>query len=80
MTNLTLNAIVEGLIFVSDGPVTLDRLTELLPEYDRAAVRISLQELRDDYRQRGSGVQLVEVAGGWQLRTSPDLTLTCRGW
>jgi len=74
MTNLTLNAIVEGLIFVSDGPVTLDRLTELLPEYDRAAVRISLQELRDDYRQRGSGVQLVEVAGGWQLRTSPDLT------
>lgn len=74
MTNLTLNAIVEGLIFVSDVPVTLDRLTELLPEYDRAAVRISLQELRDDYQQRGSGIQLIEVAGGWQLRTSPDLT------
>lgn len=71
--NLSLNAIVEGLIFVSDSPVSLDRLTELLPEYDRAAVRIALQELRDDYEQRGAGVHLVEVAGGWQLRTVPEL-------
>lgn len=71
--NLSLNAIIEGLIFVSDSPVSLDRLTELLPEYDRAAVRIALQELRDDYEQRGAGVHLVEVAGGWQLRTVPEL-------
>lgn len=74
MSNLSLNAIVEGLVFVSDGPVTLDRLTELLPEYDRATVRIALQELRDDYERRGAGIQVVEVAGGWQLRTVADLT------
>jgi len=69
----SLNAIIEGLLFVSDGPVSLDRLTELLPDYERATVRLAVQELRDDYEQRGAGVHLVEVAGGWQLRTVPEL-------
>jgi segregation and condensation protein B len=69
----SLNAIIEGLLFVSDGPMTLDRLTELLPDYERASVRLAVQELRDDYEQRGAGVHLVEVAGGWQLRTVPEL-------
>ncbi|WP_277057143.1 SMC-Scp complex subunit ScpB [Trichlorobacter lovleyi] len=69
----SLNAIIEGLLFVSEGPMTLDRLTELLPDYERASVRLAVQELRDDYEQRGSGVHLVEVAGGWQLRTVPEL-------
>ena len=69
----SLNAIIEGLLFVSVGPMTLDRLTELLPDYERASVRLAVQELRDDYEQRGSGVHLVEVAGGWQLRTVPEL-------
>ena len=69
----SLNAIVEGLLFVSDGPMTLDQLCDLLPDYDRASVRLTVQELRDDYDQRGAGVHLVEVAGGWQLRTVPEL-------
>ncbi len=69
----SLNAIIEGLLFVSDGPMTLDRLTELLPDYERASVRLAVQQLRDDYEQRGSGVHLVEVSGGWQLRTVPEL-------
>lgn len=69
----SLNAIIEGLLFVSDGPMSLDRLIELLPDYERATVRLAMQELRDDYDQRGAGVHLVEVAGGWQLRTVPEL-------
>lgn len=69
----SLNAIIEGLLFVADGPMSLDRLTELLPDYERASVRLAVQELRDDYAQRGAGIHLVEVAGGWQLRTVPEL-------
>lgn len=69
----SLNAIIEGLLFVADGPMSLDRLTELLPDYERASVRLAVQELRDDYDQRGAGIHLVEVAGGWQLRTVPEL-------
>jgi segregation and condensation protein B len=73
MTFPSLNAIIEGLLFVSDGPLSLDRLTELLPDYERASVRLAVQELRNDYELRGAGVHLTEVAGGWQLRTVPEL-------
>ena len=73
MATHSLNAILEAMLFVSDAPVTVDRLSELLPEYERATIRISLQELRDDYEARHAGIHLVEVAGGWQMRTYPDL-------
>lgn len=73
MPTPSLNAIVEALLFVTDTPMTVDRLGELLPEYDRAAIRVALQELRDDYETRHAGMHLVEVAGGWQLRTWPAL-------
>jgi segregation and condensation protein B len=69
----SLNAIIEALLFVADASLTVDRLSELLPEYDRATIRIVLQELRDDYEARQAGIHLVEVAGGWQLRTRPEL-------
>jgi segregation and condensation protein B len=69
----SLNAIIEAMLFVADSPMTVDRLSELLPEYERAAIRIALQELRDDYQARHAGIHLVEVAGGWQLRTWPEL-------
>jgi segregation and condensation protein B len=69
----SLKAIIEGLLFVSDGPISLDRLTELLPDYERASVRLAVQELRNEYELRGAGVHLSEVAGGWQLRTVPEL-------
>lgn len=73
MSSPSLNAIIEGLLFVSDGPLSLDRLTELLPDYERATVRLGVQQLRDDYENRRAGIHLVEVAGGWQLRTVPEL-------
>ena len=73
MATPSLNAIIEAMLFVADSPVTVDRLSELLPEYERATIRIALQELRDDYQSRHAGIHLVEVAGGWQLRTWPEL-------
>lgn len=75
MATPSLNAIIEAMLFVADSPMTVDRLSELLPEYERAAIRIALQELRDDYQARHAGMHLVEVAGGWQLRTWPELML-----
>ncbi len=83
MPTPSLNAIIEALLFVADAPMTVDRLSELLPEYDRAAIRIALQEVRDGYETRHAGIHLVEVAGGWQLRTEtalmPYLTRLVKG-
>ena len=61
--------LAEALIFASATPVTLRALTALLPEEDEADAIVA--GLRTLYA--GRGVELVEVAGGFQFRTAPDL-------
>jgi len=68
----SLRSIVESLIFVSDVPITLDRLCSVLEEHDRGEVRAALDSLRDDYGQEGRGIVLDEVAGGYQFRSRPE--------
>ncbi len=72
MTAPNLRAIVESLLFVADGPLTLDRLCAVLEEYERDPVRAAVAELVAEYEAEGRGVALVQVAGGFQLRTRPE--------
>ena len=61
--------LAEALVFSSAAPVTQRALRQLLPQgMDADAV---IEALRTRYA--GSGVELVEVAGGVQFRTAPDL-------
>jgi segregation and condensation protein B len=68
----SLKSIVESLIFVSDVPITLDRLCSVLEEHDRGEIRAALDSLRDDYGREGRGIVLDEVAGGYQFRSRPE--------
>ncbi|RMF46859.1 MAG: SMC-Scp complex subunit ScpB [Deltaproteobacteria bacterium] len=61
-----LKSLVEALVFVSDVPVKVDKLAEML-EVDRGDIRSVLDELEQDYRERG--IHLARVAGGVQFRT-----------
>ena len=70
---MSLNAIVESIIFTADSAISLDRLAELLPEYERGEIREALTALAELHEQRQAGIQLVEVAGGWQFRTRPAM-------
>jgi len=70
---MSLIAAVESLLFTAEAPLTLDRLCDLLSEFERDAIRSALKELSGLYDCRGGGVHLVEVAGGWQLRTRPEV-------
>ena len=65
-----LKSVIESLLFVADGPQTLQRFGELLDQVDRQAIRDILSELQADYENQNRGVRLVEVAGGYQLRTA----------
>ena len=67
-----LTSILESLIFVSDAPLTLDRICLLLEEFDRADIRSALASLADEYSQRCGALVLAEVAGGYQFRTRPE--------
>lgn len=64
-------AICEALIFVSDEPVSAKLLAEVLSE-EKDAIESALEELRDEYEQRESGLRLREIGGGWQLSTRTE--------
>lgn len=72
MTKVELKGLVESLLFVSDSPVSLDRLASLLEEVERADIRSALEAVEEDCRAEGRGVELVNVAGGYQLRSRPE--------
>ena len=61
--------LVEAILFASSEPVDEARLAARLPE--GTDVGDLLAELEAVYRNRG--VNLVRAAGGWHLRTAPDL-------
>jgi segregation and condensation protein B len=64
-------SIVEALIFVADEPVTAKLLAEVLEE-DKQTVQAAVEELRNEYESRQSGLQIREIAGGWQLSTRTE--------
>jgi segregation and condensation protein B len=65
-------AIVEALIFVADEPITAKLLAEVLEE-DRDTVEAAVIELKNEYESRESGLQIREIAGGWQIATRTEL-------
>ena len=67
-----LKAIVEALIFASPEPITPRTLFKLLADEPKEDVTAAVQALRTDYDQR-PGLQFVEVAGGYQIVTRPEL-------
>lgn len=72
MTGLPLKSVVESLLFISDIPLTIDRLCAILEEYEKRDVQGALDLLREEYAQNGRGIYLAEVAGGYQLRSRPE--------
>ena len=67
-----LKPIIEALIFASPDPLTPKTLFQLLDGEPREDVERALDALRADYEQRG-GLQMVQVAGGYQICTRPEL-------
>lgn len=61
-------ALVEALVFVADEPITTKLLADVLEE-DRESVQAAVEELAREYEERDSGLQVREIAGGWQIST-----------
>jgi segregation and condensation protein B len=67
-----LKAIVEALIFASPEPITAKMLFKVLADEPKEDVSAALQALRVEYESR-PGLQFVDVAGGYQIVTRPEL-------
>lgn len=68
--------LLEAALFASARPVPVDELAALDPDASRAALTAALDELRLHYDAEGGGhgVELVEIAGGWQVLTRAEYT------
>ena len=64
--------IVEAMIFASPEPVTPKQLFKLLDAEPKEDVLAAVAELKRRY-DRSGGLQLVEVASGYQIVTRPEL-------
>lgn len=69
-----LKNIIESMLFVSEDPLTIDRIKNVLAFADTKEIRNALKVLLDEYESRKGGFFLHEVAGGYQIRTRPEYT------
>src|SRR5215203_3540936 len=63
--------VIEALIFVSDEPLSLKTIADVLKE-DKDVISEAVQALAQEFNARNGGLQLREVAGGWQFATRPQ--------
>ena len=73
MDEVELRSILEGILFVSDSPVKLKTLIDVLPDVSKESIERTLQSMKAECEDPAKGLELVEVAGGVQYRTKPHL-------
>jgi segregation and condensation protein B len=68
--------LLEAALFASAAPVSTDALRSIAAHADDSESTLdgALNELREHYETDGHGVELIEVAGGWQILTRPEYT------
>lgn len=66
-----LETVVEALLFVSSGPVSLRRLAQTAGA-EESAVKEALGRLRDFYRETGRAFEVLEIARGYQILSRPE--------
>lgn len=64
-------AVAEAIIFVADEPLTAKALADLMGE-EKETLQAAIEELQKEYEERCGGLQLREIAGGWQLATRTE--------
>jgi segregation and condensation protein B len=66
-----LSQLIEAALFSANRPLTVEELQTLDAEATLADVRTALDQLREHYDFDQHAVELVELAGGWQILTRP---------
>lgn len=65
--------ILEGLLFLTNEPLSVARLSKFMDGLSHQTIRGLLLELQMDYEHRAGAIAVIEVAEGFQLATRPHL-------
>jgi segregation and condensation protein B len=68
-----LKPIIEALLFVSGDPISIDRLREVIGGVNKRQIELALEGLKKEYAESNRGLQVVEIAGGYQLSTRIEM-------
>lgn len=72
--------IIETLLYMTDHPLSTHEISSVLElkSYDAETVAELLKEIETDYDQKGSPLRVLEVAGGFQMATRPEMATWIR--
>jgi segregation and condensation protein B len=65
--------VIEAIVFASPEPITFKAILKLLDTEPKEQVQAAIGELKRRYDDRPGGLQIVEVANGYQIVTRPEL-------
>ncbi len=71
ISDAELKSVAEALIFVADEPLSAKTIADVL-KVELDAVEKAINELVTECDARSGGLQLREIAGGWQIATRPE--------
>ena len=66
-------AVIEALIFTSEKPLPIDQIKKVLDSLGITEIRSIINELQGEYERANRGIRIIEIAGGFQMITPPDL-------
>jgi segregation and condensation protein B len=72
MSGASLKPIVECLLFLSDTPLSIKKLREIIEPARPEDIKAAIDLLIEEYNTRDGGFRLKEVAGGYQFRSRPE--------
>jgi segregation and condensation protein B len=72
LSDETLKALIEAIIYVAPEPVSLDALLKTLEGEERERVKAKLEELVADFQQAPHGIQVRQVAAGYKFSSKAE--------
>jgi segregation and condensation protein B len=72
LTDETLKALIEAIIYVAPEPVSLDAIVNSLQGEERDRVKAQVELLVQEYEQPGHGIEVRHVAGGYRFSSKPE--------
>ncbi len=72
LSDETLKALIEAIIYVAPEPVSLDAILKTLEGEERDRLKAKLEELLADYDHPQHGIQIRQVAGGYKFSSKAE--------
>ncbi|MDD4910003.1 MAG: SMC-Scp complex subunit ScpB [Candidatus Omnitrophica bacterium] len=64
--------VIEALLFISDSPLSIERMQGAFDAIESPYLLQCLDSLKKEYDESGRGLKIVEVAGGYQFVSAPQ--------